>query len=172
MDDSLRKIVLQLKNKKVQNHSSQLQGSIEVNREHLKVCQGWGIHRIHICAVCAHEKEQMPCPRIETHSYQVSLGNGCGGPGTLPTYLCHLGHGFLYHFRLIRQSFLLLLGRENRVQRGPGPGPALPPKCLQPGELGEQLPGDPQGCASGVLREKRNRGPMEHWSTLLYIFYI
>lgn len=42
------------------------------------------------------------------------------------------------------------VGKRKWVSERSGPRPALPPKCLQPGELGEQLTGDPQGCASGT----------------------
>lgn len=43
-------------------------------------------------------------------------------------------------------------------------------KCLQPGELGEQLPRDPQGCASGtamggVMRAKDKPNTRVLWNS-------
>ena len=105
----------------------------------------------------------VPCPfQQETHSTCLAFSGsrrgqrGAAGLGSLPTYLGHLSHGFLDHFRLIRQGFLLLLGSENRVWRGQGQGQldcsSASAWTSKAGELGERLVGDPQGCALGGLQ--------------------
>lgn len=68
-------------------------------------------------------------------------------------------------------------GKRKCVSEKSRPRPALALKCIQPVELGEQLTGEPHGCASGaamgrVMRteEKPNTGAL--WKSGAPPFYI
>ena len=80
------------------------------------------------------EGEQWPASTAPVWIPQrVDVGREESGAPT--TYLGHLGHGFFHHFCLIRQGFLLLLGGENGVQKGWGPGQLPTTNIPQPRPL-------------------------------------
>lgn len=173
--DHLRKIAPQLRKKKFQTHSSHVQGFTE--RGTFRNASGLGDTRHSPrCYACTREGANVPFQ--DRDSQHPGFSREWMWTSGDPT---HLPLPPQPRFPLPPPSHRagLPVAVGKRKWGAERSGPALPLKCLQPGELGEQLPGDPKGCASGtamgrvmMAKGKPNTGALWNAGAPPFIYFI